>query len=146
MSRLFLRFALPSALLAGSALLHAAPPREESPVPRDLINAVDAQSPDAESDALAAVAAANPLGSKENPVRVGGPEGERAYLARLRCADGKAPQIGARSEAGAGGFGSVVASFAVTCPGAAPQAVIMDMYHEEHDETRAPAGLTLSPR
>lgn len=146
MSRIPLRFALPSALLAGSALLHAAPPREESPVPRDLIGAVEAESPEAESDALAAAAAAYPLGSRENPVRVGGPEGERAYLARLRCADGRAPQIGTRSEAGAGGFGSVVASFAVTCPGAAPQAVVMDMYHEEHDETRAPAGLTLSPR
>ena len=31
--------------------------------------------------------AKHPLGSQQNPVRVGGPAGERAYLARLRLAD-----------------------------------------------------------
>ena len=40
--------------------------------------------------ALVAAAEAHPLGSLENPVRVGGPDGERAYLARLRCTNGSA--------------------------------------------------------
>ena len=64
---------------------------------------------------LVAAADAHPLGTVENPVRVGGPEGERAYLAHLRCADGAAPRIGARREAGVGAFGSVVAAYDVAC-------------------------------
>lgn len=94
------------------------------------------------AEAIAA-AQAHPLGSAENPVRVGGPEGERAYLARLRCADGSAPQVGARAEAGVGAFGSVIAAYRVRC-GAAETSIAFDMYHEEHVETRAPAGFALT--
>jgi hypothetical protein len=94
-----------------------------------------------------AAAAAHPLGTLQNPVRVGGPEGERFYLARLRCGDGSEPSIGARSDAGVGAFGSVVASYPIDCGRAAPgrAAVVLDMYHEEHRETRAPAGFTIVP-
>ena len=95
-------------------------------------------------EALAA-AAAFPLGSRENPVRVGGPAGQQAYLARLRCADGSAPAIGPRGDAGVGGFGTIVHQFPVRCAGAAALNVIMDMYHEEHREDRAPPGLQLLP-
>ena len=49
-------------------------------------------SPEEEMRALVAAADAHPLGTLENPVRVGGPDGERAYLARLRCADGAGAQ------------------------------------------------------
>ncbi|HEX8640698.1 MAG TPA: hypothetical protein VF704_06035 [Allosphingosinicella sp.] len=96
-------------------------------------------------DQAIAAAQAHPLGSLQNPVRVGGPDGERAYLARLRCPDGAAPRIGARSDAGVGAFGSITGAYALTCGGAA-SSVIFDMYHEEHVETRAPAGFTLVPR
>lgn len=101
----------------------------------------------AEIDAQAAAAAAHPLGTPENPVRVGGPDGERAYLARLRCADGQPPRIGERREAGVGAYGSIVASYALDCGAAAPgrASLVLDMYHEEHRETRAPAGFTLVP-
>jgi hypothetical protein len=92
-----------------------------------------------------AAAAAHPLGSRNNPVRVGGPEGERAYIARLRCADGTAPRVGARSDAGVGAFGSVVDVYPLDCGAAAPGevALVMDKYHEEHREDRAPPGFTI---
>ena len=66
------------------------------------------------AEALAA-AAAQPLGTLANPVRVGGPEGERAYIARLRCPGGAAPAVGPRREAGVGAFGTVVAAYALDC-------------------------------
>jgi hypothetical protein len=101
-------------------------------------------SPEEEMRALVAAADAYPLGTLQNPVRVGGPEGERAYLARLRCADGAAARIGARREAGIGAFGSVVAAYEVGCAATAGR-VVFDMYHAEHVETRAPMGFTLQP-
>jgi hypothetical protein len=92
-----------------------------------------------------AAAEAHPLGSRENPVRVGGPDGERAYIARLRCADGAAPRVGARGSAGVGAFGTVVDVYPLDCGAAAPGRLdlVLDMYHEEHREDRAPPGLTI---
>jgi hypothetical protein len=112
--------------------------------PEAMVAQMSQASPEEEMRALAAAADAHPLGSIENPVRVGGPRGERAYLARLRCADGAAPRIGARREAGIGAFGSVVGAYALSCDGA-EAGIVFDMYHEEHVETRAPAGFTLAP-
>ena len=99
------------------------------------------------AEAIAA-AAAHPLGSRENPVRVGGPEGERAYIARLRCGDGSAPRVGQRSSAGVGAFGTIVDVYPLDCGAAAPGRIelIMDMYHAEHSEDRAPAGFNILPR
>ncbi len=93
------------------------------------------------SEAIAA-AGAHPLGSIRNPVRVGGPAGERAYLARLRCADGSAPRVGARTDAGVGAFGSVVGAYPLSC-GAAQTTIVFDIYHEEHREERAPPGFSI---
>jgi hypothetical protein len=90
-------------------------------------------------DALAA-AAAHPLGSRENPVRVGGPEGERAYIARLRCADGSAPRVGPRSNDGVGAFGTIVDAYLLDWT------LVMDMYHSEHLEDRAPPGFSILSR
>ena len=92
-----------------------------------------------------AEAETHPLGSQANPIRVGGPDGERAYLARLHCADGAAARIGARREAGIGPYGSVVGAYEVICTGGTSQ-IVFDMYQEEHQESRAPAGFTLSAR
>lgn len=100
-----------------------------------------AASPEDEINQLAAAAAAHPLGTAENPIRVGGPEGEHAYLGHLRCPDGSAPRIGGRSEAGIGAYGSVVAAYEVACAGGSAS-LVFDMYHEEHVETRAPAGFS----
>ena len=112
--------------------------------PDRMIGAMSQVSPEEEMRQLVAAADAHPLGTNENPVRVGGPEGERAYLGRLRCADGQAPRIGARRDAGVGAFGAVVAAYELGC-GAQASRIAFDMYHEEHVETRAPAGFTLRP-
>jgi len=78
-------------------------------------------------------------------VRVGGPPGERAYLSRLRCADGGTPRLGARSDRGEGAFGSLVAAYRLECAGGGTE-VVIDMYHEEHVEDRAPPGFSILPR
>ena len=128
------------------ALAQPAQPRlgARTQSPDQMISGMSRLSPEEEMRQLAAAADAHPLGTAENPVRVGGPEGEHAYLGRLRCADGAQPRIGSRREAGIGAFGSVVGAYALTC-GAETRQVVFDMYHEEHVETRAPAGFTLRP-
>jgi hypothetical protein len=136
-----------SLLLAAAILLPAAPvPAQRlgarTTSPEAMVARMSPVSPEEEMRALIAAADAYPLGTVENPVRVGGPEGERAYLGRVRCADGAAPRVGARHEAGIGAFGSVVGAYEVAC-GSAAGRIVFDMYHEEHVETRAPAGFTL---
>jgi hypothetical protein len=101
--------------------------------------------PDADEDPMIAAAASFPLGSANNPVRVGGPSGEQAYLSRLRCSDGSAPRLGGRTDRGVGAFGTVVAAYRLTC-GAAAAELVMDMYHGEHVENRAPPGFSILPR
>ena len=132
--------------VATPALAQTAQPRlgARTQSPDQMMGALNRGSPEEEMRALVAAAAAHPLGSAENPVRVGGPEGERAYLGRLRCADGSQARVGARREAGVGAFGSVVFAYELGC-GAQAGRVVFDMYHEEHVETRAPAGFTLRP-
>ena len=113
--------------------------------PDAMVAQMNPASPEEEMSQLIAAADAHPLGSQENPIRVAGPEGERAYLARLHCADGAAARIGARREAGIGPYGSVVGAYEVICTGGTSQ-IVFDMYQEEHQESRAPAGFTLSGR
>lgn len=138
------------------ALVSAGLAMAQTPAPRigqrtgslDRAPAELGMGPDAGEDPAIAAAAAFPLGSEQNPVRVGGPAGEQAYLGRLRCADGSTPRIGVRTERGVGAFGSLVSGYSVQCGGSTPVSaiLIMDMYHEEHREDRAPAGFTILPR
>ena len=95
-----------------------------------------------------AAASAFPLGTAENPVRVGGPEGGRAYMDRLRCADASRPKVGPRASAGVGAFGTIVDLYPLDCGAAAPgkRDLVIDLYHAEHEEDRAPAGFTIMPR
>lgn len=95
-----------------------------------------------------AAASAFPLGTAENPIRVGGPEGARAYMDRLRCADGSRPKIGQRAPAGVGAFGTIVDLYPLDCGLAAPgkRDLVTDIYHAEHQEDRAPAGFAIAPR
>jgi hypothetical protein len=99
-------------------------------------------SSDAEYERELAAAAAFPLGSLGNPVRVAGPDGERNYLGRLRCADGSQPRIVAQRPGGTGGFGNVVDVATVDCAAAAPgrAEIMLDIYHEEHQEQAPPPG------
>jgi hypothetical protein len=137
---------LAAALVAAPA--HAlAPPREESPAPREIVEAFGSGNSD---EAIAqAIAAANayPLGTLENPIRTAGPEGQQAYLSRLRCADGSMPKIGPKGPGGVGTYGTIVESVSLDCGAAQPGkvALIMDLYHAENAETRPPAGFTVAP-
>ena len=103
-----------------------------------------ATDPEAEMRAAIVAADAHPLGSLANPVRTAGPDGERAYLARLRCADGKTPGIIPRGKGGIGPYGSLVDLFALDCGAAAPGRVdiAMDAYQQEHQERRPPSGFS----
>jgi hypothetical protein len=129
-------------LLAGPAVGQPLGARTQSP--EAMAQGMRDQSPEQEIARLAAAAEAHPLGTRENPVRVGGPEGEHAYLGHLRCEDGSQPRIGARSDAGVGAYGSVVGGYEVSC-GAIASRIVFDIYHEEHAETRAPAGFRYQP-
>jgi hypothetical protein len=136
---------LAAALIAAPAQA-LAPPREESPAPREVVEAFGSGNSD---EAIAqAIAAANayPLGTLENPIRAEGPEGQQAYLSRLRCADGSMPKIGPKGPGGVGAYGTIVESVPVDCGAAAPGrvALIMDLYHAENVETRPPAGFAVA--
>jgi hypothetical protein len=137
-----------AALVAAPAA--AQPPNlgKRTAPPEQSFAGIGGGSSDAEIARAEAAAAAFPLGSLQNPVRVGGPDGERAYVARLRCADGKAPSLGASRAAGVDAFGSVAQLVSLDCGAAAPgrTEIAVDRYFEEHREERAPAGFTLAPR
>lgn len=89
----------------------------------------------------------HPLGSKENPVRAEMPEGQRAYLGRLRCADGNAPAFGRVGNFGFGVFGRIIDGYRVVCQGSEPveTTIFMDMYHPGHIETVAVPGFAIVP-
>ena len=120
---------------------------ERTATPEQILSMLGNVVSDEALDQAVAEAAAHPLGTARNPVRVGGPQGERAYIARLRCADGSRPKIGQRGSAGVGAFGTIVDVYPLDCGAAAPGRfdLVMDMYHEEHKEQRAPAGFTIDP-
>ena len=116
--------------------------------PQQVLGEMAPADPLAEAEAIAAWAAAHPLGTVENPVRVGGPQGARAYIARLRCADGSRPGVGPRSTGAVGAYGTLTERYPLDCGAAAPGKVALafDFYHDEHVETRAPAGFALDAR
>lgn len=101
---------------------------------------------DSELPRLIAAAAKYPLGSRENPVRVNMPMGQRAYLDRLRCSDGAPPQYDRVGNFGAGVFGSIIDGYRVVCASAEPREsmIYMDMYHPQHDEKAPPPNFTLA--
>ncbi|MFL6859098.1 MAG: hypothetical protein ACJ8EB_14500 [Allosphingosinicella sp.] len=137
-----LTLAAPPALAAPDKLGKRTAPPEKS------FAGIGEGSADAALEAEIAAASAFPLGSLQNPVRVEGPDGARAYVARLRCADGKAPAAAAGRPGGTGAFGSVTELVALDCGAAAPDRaeIRFDLYHEGHVEDRAPTGFTLAPR
>jgi hypothetical protein len=114
--------------------------------PEELFAGIGEGLSDAALARAVAEASVHPLGSLSNPVRVGGPEGARAYLARLRCSDNSAPQVGPRSDGGVGAYGSVVSRYTLDCGRGAPPPgeIMLDIYHQEHVETRAPAGFAIT--
>ncbi|WP_448501000.1 hypothetical protein [Sphingomonas sp.] len=94
-------------------------------------------------------AAAYPLGSDKNPVRAEGPVGQRAYLSRLRCADGNAPAFDRAGSAGLSPFGNIVDIYSVECLGGTPSKgeIWMDMYHSGYvEQTAVPGYVLIEPR
>jgi len=87
------------------------------------------------------------LGDEANPVKADMPQGERAYLARLRCDDGQAPAFVRMGSFGVQHSSHVIDGYEVTCAGGQPArtVVFMDMYHPGHVETQPVAGFTLLP-
>ena len=137
------------AALAAAAPAAAAPkPGDRTVSPEALLEELGAGVSDEALARAVEEADRHPLGTEANPVRVGGPAGERAYIARLRCADGSKPKVGLRGSAGVGAFGSIVDIYPLDCGAAAPGRVglVMDMYHAEHREDRAPPGFTIEAR
>jgi hypothetical protein len=138
-------------LVLASAALLAAPAAAQklggrTASPDQMLGQEAASDPLAEAEQIAAAAAAHPLGTERNPVRVGGPEGARAYIARLRCADGSRPVVGPRSTGGVGAYGTLTERYALDCGGAAPgrTALAFDFYHAEHVETRPAPGFAIA--
>ncbi|HEV7661160.1 MAG TPA: hypothetical protein VGO55_15075 [Allosphingosinicella sp.] len=130
------------------ALILALPAAAETQTPRQMMVELGAAPSDEDLARSIEQARGHPLGSRQNPVRVSGVEGEHAYMHRLRCGDGNAPRIGQRANIGVGVFGSIVDLWQLDCGDPAPGSfsLALDMYHDDHDETQAPAGLTLAPR
>ena len=139
-----MRTLLPLLILAAATPVIAQPKLGARTVEPQQI-APGATDPEAEMRAAIAAAEAHPLGSLANPIRTAGPDGERAYLGRLRCADGKTPAIIPRGKGGIGPYGSIVDLFALDCGAAAPGRVelAMDAYQQEHQEKRTPAGFSI---
>ena len=97
----------------------------------------------AELEEAIEAAQAYPLGSNENPVRTTAPQGERRYLAALRCPDGRRPNFERRGSGGAGPYGNIVDFYSVTCNGQEPSTVVMDMYHGGYIESDPIPGFTI---
>jgi hypothetical protein len=140
------RPALAAALLLAAVPAVAQKPGDRTASPAEVLSGAAPVDPMAEIEAIAAAAAAHPLGSLNNPIRVGGPEGARAYIGRLRCADGSPPQVGSAGAGSVGAYGSITQVYPLDCGAAAPgrAALVIDLYHEEHAETRAPAGFAIA--
>lgn len=88
----------------------------------------------------------SPLGSAENPVRVNMPQGQRAYLSKLRCSDGNAPKFHRQGSAGLSPFGNIMDIYSVVCENAQPEStsIYLDMYHPKHKEKRPVDGFTMA--
>ena len=83
------------------------------------------------------------LGTETNPVRCENPKGERQYLSRLRCPDGKPPGFSRIGSFGVGPYGNIIDGYRVTCAGGEEGRVFMDMYHEGYVEKEAVPGFTI---
>ena len=132
-----------AALLATPAL--AAPPRKESPAPRDTVRAFGQGSSDEEMTKAIAAANAYPLGTLQNPIRVAGPDGARTYLARLRCADGSTPTAGRETPGSTDAYGTLTTIIPITCGSGPAAPLVFVFYQEEYRETRPAPGFSLAP-
>ncbi len=92
----------------------------------------------------AARVAKSPLGSAQNPIRAEGPSGQRAYLTRLRCPDGRPPAFERGGSAGLSPYGSMMDLYQVACDAPPTHSIYMDMYHPGYVESQAVAGFSIA--
>ena len=83
------------------------------------------------------------LGTETNPVRCEDPKGERQYLSRLRCDDGKRPAFSRIGSFGVGPYGNILDGYRVKCERRDEVTVFMDMYHDGYVEKEAVPGFTI---
>lgn len=86
-----------------------------------------------------------PLGSRDNPVLCYDPEGERAYLSRLRAPDGSRIRFERGGSTGAGPCGHILDRY-VANVGDEELSIFMDMYHPGYWEDRAVPGFLIASR
>lgn len=120
------------AAVAGAMLAGACAEREAAPTAGG--GAATGQAPEAQMTA--------PLGSRENPVRCDMPDGERAYLERLRCPDGSPPRFERFGSVGVGPHGNILDGYLVHC-GEDETTVFMDMYHPGYIENEPVEGFEI---
>lgn len=129
-----------AAILAGGAVLPAAAQNAADIFGNPIVSGKDLEK-------LIEKAQAHPLGSKENPVRADMPGGQRAYLNRLRCANGQPPAFVRVGNFGRGPYERIIDGYEVTCKGSTPEKamIFIDMYHPGHKELAAVEGFTIEP-
>jgi len=90
-------------------------------------------------------ASVHPFGSKLNPVRAHQANGQRAYLARLRCDDGTALQFRRRGNVGRGPYMNIVDRYQVRCgkDNATLNEIYMDLYHKGYVENASVPGYSI---
>ena len=139
-----LAFAAPLAALALSGCVTTVAPSTQANTDAYLARMMAGQSDKqgAELDKALEKASQYPLGSLENPVRASVPQGQRAYLSRLRCEDLSRPEFSRAGNVGFGPFGNIVDAYVVTCKGSEPaqRTIHMDMYHSGYVENEAVEG------
>ncbi|WP_373492367.1 hypothetical protein [Parasphingorhabdus sp.] len=129
-------------LLSGSLLIaHPASARD----PLTAMLAGDSALQGKKLDRAMEKASGHPFGSAENPVRASTPVGQRAYLDRLRCADGSTPSYSRGGSVGDSPYGNIMDRYHVDCGAAGPGSaqIYMDMYHKGHVESAAVPGFTI---
>lgn len=137
-----------SALSAGCATAPttpSAPSRALAEAPLDDLDALDLGAMFAAHRTVPDVELSGPLGSETNPIRAKGPDGQRDYLARLRCDDGRAPEFERAGSMGVGPYGKIVDLYTLHCRKGPVRQVTMDMYHCV-EEARAIDGFEIVER
>ena len=135
-----------AAAMATLGLLAACAARQDVSLERAM--AGQSQTSGSKLDRAIAAAAKHPFGSQKNPVRAAMPQGQHAYLRRLRCGDGQAPSFDRVGNYGIGVYGNIIDGYSVDCGNAAPGKVeiFMDMYHSGYVENRPVPGFTIAPQ
>jgi hypothetical protein len=89
---------------------------------------------------------AEPLGSIKNPIRCDGVQGERCYVARLRCPSGERPKIEGRfSILERSPYGTILDEYILRCSDwTEPRSIFLDMYHSGVLEERPADGFLVA--